>query len=35
MMAELPLLEEWDRREYGRNHLLFWVKPIPAPEPSP
>ncbi len=37
MMEEIPLKEEWDHRKYGRNHLLFWVKPLPslAPEPTP
>ncbi|MFO0877112.1 MAG: RsmD family RNA methyltransferase [Gemmataceae bacterium] len=33
MLDRLPLREEWDERKYGRNHLLFWVKPMPA-EPA-
>jgi 16S rRNA (guanine966-N2)-methyltransferase len=23
---QLPLLEQWEDRKYGRNHLLIWVK---------
>jgi 16S rRNA (guanine(966)-N(2))-methyltransferase RsmD len=26
-LDELARREEWDERRYGRNHLLFWVKP--------
>lgn len=26
-LGELPHLEQWDRRHYGRNELLIWVKP--------
>ncbi len=33
MLQRLPQREAWDERIYGRNHLLFWVKP-PSPEPS-
>jgi hypothetical protein len=33
MLERLPLREAWDERKYGRNHLLFWVKPMPA-EPA-
>jgi 16S rRNA (guanine(966)-N(2))-methyltransferase RsmD len=25
-LAELPAIEAWDRRHYGRNELLIWVK---------
>jgi 16S rRNA (guanine(966)-N(2))-methyltransferase RsmD len=28
MLAEMPLLDQWDIREYGRNVLYFWVKPL-------
>jgi 16S rRNA (guanine966-N2)-methyltransferase len=27
MLAGLPDREAWDERVYGRNHLLFWVRP--------
>jgi 16S rRNA (guanine966-N2)-methyltransferase len=27
MLARLPDRESWDERKYGRNILLFWVKP--------
>jgi 16S rRNA (guanine(966)-N(2))-methyltransferase RsmD len=27
MLARLPDRLAWDERKYGRNHLLFWVKP--------
>src|SRR5262249_40968726 len=27
MLARLPRRDEWDERTYGRNVLLFWVKP--------
>lgn len=26
-LDELPHLEEWDQRKYGRNVLMIWVKP--------
>jgi len=29
-LEQLPSLEEWDRRRYGRNELLIWVKEEPA-----
>lgn len=29
LLDRLPLREQWDERVYGRNRLLFWVKPIP------
>jgi 16S rRNA (guanine(966)-N(2))-methyltransferase RsmD len=29
-LEQLPNLEEWDRRRYGRNELLIWVKEEPA-----
>lgn len=32
MMEDIPRKEEWDHRKYGRNHLLFWVKPMPKTE---
>jgi 16S rRNA G966 N2-methylase RsmD len=28
-LSQLPERETWDERRYGRNHLLFWVKPDP------
>ncbi|MFO0936234.1 MAG: RsmD family RNA methyltransferase [Gemmataceae bacterium] len=31
--GELPHAGEWDIREYGRNVLCFWVKPLPASDP--
>lgn len=34
LLERLPERPEWDDRKYGRNHLLFWVKPQP-PEPMP
>ena len=30
ILDDLPQHESWDERHYGRNHLLFWVKPAPA-----
>jgi 16S rRNA (guanine(966)-N(2))-methyltransferase RsmD len=30
ILAELPDLGAWERRQYGRNLLLFWVKDEPA-----
>ncbi len=33
-MAQLPDAEAWDRRKYGRNHLLIWVKEDPASAPE-
>jgi 16S rRNA (guanine966-N2)-methyltransferase len=27
MLAQLPDRDAWDERVYGRNHLLFWVRP--------
>ncbi|MBY0232476.1 MAG: RsmD family RNA methyltransferase [Gemmataceae bacterium] len=36
LMEQMPRPEQWDHRKYGRNHLLFWVKPVPpAPELAP
>ena len=33
-LEPLPAAEQWDRRRYGRNELLIWVKEEPtAPEP--
>jgi 16S rRNA (guanine(966)-N(2))-methyltransferase RsmD len=32
VLAELPGLGDWDIREYGRNLLYFWVKPLASPE---
>jgi 16S rRNA (guanine966-N2)-methyltransferase len=32
LLDDLPQHESWDERHYGRNHLLFWVKPSPAEE---
>jgi 16S rRNA (guanine(966)-N(2))-methyltransferase RsmD len=29
LLDELPDLEQWDQRQYGRNMLLFWVKEEP------
>jgi 16S rRNA (guanine966-N2)-methyltransferase len=39
MLAQLPDRDAWDERVYGRNHLLFWVRPgteteLQADEPS-
>jgi len=34
LLDSLPLREQWDVRKYGRNHLLFWVKPLAA-NPNP
>jgi len=39
LLEKLPDRSSWDERKYGRNHLLFWVKPeslsppgeLPAP----
>jgi 16S rRNA (guanine(966)-N(2))-methyltransferase RsmD len=28
LLAQLPDPERWDRRKYGRNHLLIWVKEV-------
>jgi 16S rRNA (guanine966-N2)-methyltransferase len=28
-LKAFPGRETWDERRYGRNHLLFWVKPTP------
>lgn len=33
MLARLPRRDEWDERAYGRNVLLFWVKPTPPEAP--
>ncbi|MBY0526150.1 MAG: RsmD family RNA methyltransferase [Gemmataceae bacterium] len=33
-LDQLPDLEQWDVRYYGRNMLLIWVKESPAP-PAP
>jgi 16S rRNA (guanine(966)-N(2))-methyltransferase RsmD len=27
LLGRLPDREAWDERKYGRNHLLFWVRP--------
>ena len=27
VLAQLPDRDAWDERVYGRNHLLFWVRP--------
>jgi 16S rRNA (guanine(966)-N(2))-methyltransferase RsmD len=32
-LDRLPDRARWDERHYGRNYLLFWVKPDP-PEPT-
>jgi 16S rRNA (guanine(966)-N(2))-methyltransferase RsmD len=29
LLHQLPDRATWDERRYGRNHLLFWVKPEP------
>src|SRR5262249_10619284 len=39
MLARLPDRDAWDERVYGRNHLLFWVRPgtetaLSADEPA-
>jgi len=34
MLARLPRPGEWDERHYGRNVLLFWVKPETSSEPE-
>jgi 16S rRNA (guanine966-N2)-methyltransferase len=34
LLERLPDRPVWDERKYGRNRLLFWVKPLP-PEPVP
>ena len=31
----LPDRAAWDERHYGRNYLLFWVKPETASEQAP
>jgi 16S rRNA (guanine(966)-N(2))-methyltransferase RsmD len=31
MLEHLPERDSWDERRYGRNHLLFWVKPEAGP----
>ena len=33
LLEHLPDLPAWDERRYGRNHLFFWVRPLP-PEQS-
>jgi hypothetical protein len=33
LLERLPDRAAWDERRYGRNHLLFWVRPLP-PEPT-
>jgi 16S rRNA (guanine(966)-N(2))-methyltransferase RsmD len=33
LLERLPDRAAWDERRYGRNHLLFWVRPLP-PEPA-
>jgi len=35
MLEALPDRASWDERRYGRNHLLFWVKPQQEPLPQP
>ncbi len=30
----LPHSEQWEDRRYGRNHLLIWVRELPAPAES-
>jgi 16S rRNA (guanine(966)-N(2))-methyltransferase RsmD len=37
LLDSLPDLDQWEQRRYGRNMLLLWVKPQPAPtsEPTP
>lgn len=32
-LAEIPRLQEWDRRRYGRNMLLIWVREAEPPTP--
>ncbi|MGL4549959.1 MAG: RsmD family RNA methyltransferase [Gemmataceae bacterium] len=34
LLERLPDRAVWDERKYGRNRLLFWVKPLP-PESAP
>jgi hypothetical protein len=35
-LGELPHAEQWERRRYGRNELLLWVKEAPAaPDETP
>lgn len=31
LLDSLQDLDEWEPRRYGRNMLLLWVKPLPAP----
>lgn len=35
LLELLPDRGAWDERRYGRNHLLFWVKPVEEPLPQP
>jgi 16S rRNA (guanine(966)-N(2))-methyltransferase RsmD len=35
LLAELPAIEEWDVRHYGRNELLIWVKEAPRADGAP
>jgi 16S rRNA (guanine(966)-N(2))-methyltransferase RsmD len=35
LLEMLPDRPAWDERRYGRNHLLFWVKPVAEPLPQP
>ena len=33
LLERLPDRAVWDERKYGRNLLLFWVKPLPPEVP--
>jgi 16S rRNA (guanine(966)-N(2))-methyltransferase RsmD len=35
LLDQLPDRGAWDERRYGRNHLLFWVKPEPSEQEAP
>jgi 16S rRNA (guanine(966)-N(2))-methyltransferase RsmD len=34
ILSELPDVSSWERRQYGRNLLLFWVKPDLSQTPA-
>jgi 16S rRNA (guanine(966)-N(2))-methyltransferase RsmD len=35
LLDQLPDRAVWDERRYGRNHLLFWVKPEASGQEAP
>jgi 16S rRNA (guanine(966)-N(2))-methyltransferase RsmD len=35
LLDQLPDRAAWDERRYGRNHLLFWVKPEASGQEAP